>query len=29
MEKADQQHVDQMKAANERVTQKMAQMFQD
>ena len=29
MEKADQQHVDQMTAANERVTQKMAQMFQD
>ena len=29
MEKPDAQHVDQMRAANERVTQKMAQMFQD
>lgn len=29
MEEVDQQHVDQMTAANERVTQKIAQMFQD
>ena len=29
MENADQQHVDQMKAANERVTQMMTAMFQD
>ena len=29
MEKPDQQHVDQMAAANERILQKMAQTFQD
>ena len=29
LEKPDQKHIDQMTAANERVTQKMAQMFQN